>query len=47
MTLVFGATTVSIVCLLKLLPSSNVKDSTMRVAVHVIFSAFVLDLKEN
>jgi hypothetical protein len=47
MTLIFGATTVSTVCLLKLLACSNVKASGMRVAVHVIFSVVVLDLKQN
>jgi len=47
MTLFIGAITVPIVCLLKLLACSNLKASRMLVAVRVIFSALVLNLKQN
>jgi len=44
MTLISGATRFRIVFLLKLLARSNLKANSIRVAVHVIFTAVVLDL---
>jgi len=42
-----GSTKCPLVCLLKLIASSNVKASAMRVAVHAIYTVVLLNLKQN